>query len=1257
MQLSHKYCLMKKTLFFTLILFTVLTCLAVPTGFAQNGNPDYTARLIYFLPRGNTPRPNIDTQFDEVLKETQKFFADEMERHGYGRKTFKFQTDTHGKAVVQHVTGRFRESHYLAEPQAEVWNEIEGQFDKNQNIHLVVIDTVGETPVCGVGGASGAFGGNLMMHIGCFNVAVTAHEFGHAFGLVHDFRNDAYVMSYGAYRDELSPCHAEWLDAHRYFNPTPTDANQNTEIEMAPPTASPPYAIRFRFTVTDPDGLHQAQLIVPENHKIPASVLGGVVDCHSLKRSSETFEFVTTELATLVALAETDKSPPITLQVIDVDGNFMTQSFPIDVLRLLPHRGVVSIPDTHLAAVVRETLELAPSARIRPPDMRRLISLEAERQQITDLTGLEHAKDLKSLKLGGNRISDVTPLAGLTQLKFLDLHFNEIRDITPLAELRYLTNLNLASNQISDIQPLVALTQLRFLKFAGNPVLDTTPLQAFYQNNPDLLSDADPKIEGPWLWMLVPTDPKLDTQASALWKDYLAAASKGSVTEQQIATKGATTGKKVGKKAWTLGWLPPTGENNINQAMNATGLGTGSIEYHVAYGSITLDSPQEQQTWLSIGSDDNHKVWLNGQLVQAQREQNWAHDYQTAFPVTLKRGKNVLLVAVEDREGEWGGYFGFRNDTVYSVVGETLPKPVDAAEPESVDATRFRPVTEADLRVAGPKIEGPWLWMIVPTGEPGGAAAATSGKDYLAAASKGTVTEKRIATNGATPGTQVGKKAWTPGKLAPTGEDNINQVVNATGLGHGNVEYHVAYGSITLDSPRKQKTRMYVGSDDAVKVWLNGALVHNNPVDRGADNYKEAFHVTLKKGKNLLLVAIYEKWGGWSGFFGFKNDDAYSIVTTPVVHIAPAQRPAMYWIDADAGTLHRLVDDKVENLMPNAKNATSLAVDTKNNKLYWTEQMGKNKGSIRRANLDGSKVQTLTTSSSVLTSIAVDAAQGKLYWTSSSGQIKQTNLNGKQARTLIKNLKSPNNLTLNVADSKLYWIEKDGRIRRANLNGKSIQNIASGLDTISSLSIAGNKIYWTEITGESSGKIGRANLNGSNFGTLARLQHTPWGLAVDTVGSKLYWTALDGNIRRANLNGKKIQKVVSGLGFPAALVLGNVKRGAAAPVNNSLASAETAVPDATYLLPNYPNPFNPETWIPYQLATPSDVKITIYDTRGVVVRHLDLGHQLAGTYTNRTRAAHWDGCNAQGERVASGVYFYQLLTDEISLMRKMVILK
>ena len=98
-------------------------------------------------------------------------------------------------------------------------------------------------------------------------------------------------------------------------------------------------------------------------------------------------------------------------------------------------------------------------------------------------------------------------------------------------------------------------------------------------------------------------------------------------------------------------------------------------------------------------------------------------------------------------------------------------------------------------------------------------------------------------------------------------------------------------------------------------------------------------------------------------------------------------------------------------------------------------------------------------------------------------------------------------------------------------------------------------------------------------------------------------------------------------------------------------------PDETRLLANYPNPFNPETWIPYHLTNDSNVQISIYDINGALVRQLDLGHQRAGYYTDRSHAAYWDGRNGFGERVATGIYFYQLQADDMSLLRKMVILK
>ncbi len=99
------------------------------------------------------------------------------------------------------------------------------------------------------------------------------------------------------------------------------------------------------------------------------------------------------------------------------------------------------------------------------------------------------------------------------------------------------------------------------------------------------------------------------------------------------------------------------------------------------------------------------------------------------------------------------------------------------------------------------------------------------------------------------------------------------------------------------------------------------------------------------------------------------------------------------------------------------------------------------------------------------------------------------------------------------------------------------------------------------------------------------------------------------------------------------------------------------VPKETALLPNYPNPFNPETWIPYRLAEDAVVTLTIYDLRGRVVRRLDVGHQTAAIYESRSKAIYWDGRNVVGDKVASGIYFYTLKAGDFSATRKMLILK
>ena len=169
------------------------------------------------------------------------------------------------------------------------------------------------------------------------------------------------------------------------------------------------------------------------------------------------------------------------------------------------------------------------------------------------------------------------------------------------------------------------------------------------------------------------------------------------------------------------------------------------------------------------------------------------------------------------------------------------------------------------------KITGPWLWMIAPT-PPGQGGATSTDIDSLAGASGGRVTEAAIAANGANAGDAVGALVWTLGEISETGGNNINDVITKIGLGRGDINDHSSYALITLESPRAQRVQMRVGSDDSIKVWLNGTVVHRNAVDRGAGDFQDTFQVDIKQGDNLLLVKVSERGGGWSMFVGVNAD-------------------------------------------------------------------------------------------------------------------------------------------------------------------------------------------------------------------------------------------------------------------------------------------------------------------------------------------------------------------------------------------------
>ena len=364
------------------------------------------------------------------------------------------------------------------------------------------------------------------------------------------------------------------------------------------------------------------------------------------------------------------------------------------------------------------------------------------------------------------------------------------------------------------------------------------------------IADAQEPIAGPWLWMIAPTEANQGGQNSTD-VDSLSAASGGDVTEEMVAMEGAKEGDMVGDYAWTIGTLPADGNTNVM----LVDLGvTENADFNdvSSYGLIYLVSATAQSgVTMGASSDDSVKVWLNGEVVHTNATNRGRGGapadiggYQDNFEVNLVEGANLLLVKVSERGGGWGQYVGIDAEVT------TSPTP---------------PIFH---------ITGEWVWMIAPTEANQGGQNSTD-IDSLAVASNDDVTEEDIAMNGATEGDEVGDYAWTVGTLPADG--NINAMLLELGVTE-NADFNdvSSYAVITLVADEDiEGAMMGVSSDDSVKVWLNGEVVHTNAVNRGrggAGSFQDTFAVNLNQGDNILMIKVSERGGGWGMYAGISAD-------------------------------------------------------------------------------------------------------------------------------------------------------------------------------------------------------------------------------------------------------------------------------------------------------------------------------------------------------------------------------------------------